>query len=216
MRNDHILQAAVLEQLDFDPSINSSHLGVAVREGFVTLSGHVPSLLERAAAECVAGRVNGVKAIVNAIEVELPGHNETSDEKLAEQAYARLASNLSVPADRVHLAVNDGVVRLHGDVDWNYQRQAVIDDLQKLPGLRGIESDLIVKTPVQAERVHKRIHDALASLTPLDADLIKVTAEGTEVTLSGQVTSWHEKGLAESTAWCVPGVSQVTNLIKVV
>jgi osmotically-inducible protein OsmY len=195
---------------------STRHLGVAVREGFVTLSGHVPSLLERAEAERVAGRVKGVKAIVNQIVVELPGHHQTSDERLAEQAYARLASNLTVPASRVHLAVNDGVVRLHGDVDWHYQRQAAIDDLLKLPGVRGIETDIAVKPPVKAERVQKRIHDALASLTLLDADLIQVSAEGTEVTLSGEVTSWHEKGLAERTAWCVPGVSQVNNLIKVV
>ena len=215
MRSDHVLQAAVLEQLDFDPSINSSHLGVAVRDGVVTLTGHVPSLLERAEAECVAGRVRGVKAIVNQIVVELGG-SQTSDEQLAEQAYARLASNLAVPADRVHLAVTDSIVRLHGDVDWNYQRQAAIDDLQKLPGVRGIECDVRVKPPVKAEQVQKRIHDALAALTPLDADLIEVSAKGTEVTLSGQVTSWLEKRLAERTAWCIPGVSHVTNLITVV
>lgn len=216
MRNDHILQAAVLQQLDFDPSINASHIGVTAREGFVTLSGHVPSLLDRAAAESVAGRVKGVKAIVNQIQVELPGRCQTSDEQLAEQAYARLALNLAVPTDRVHLAVSEGIVRLHGDVDWNYQRQAALDDLHKLPGLRGIESDLVVKPPVKGEQVQKRIHNALASLTPLDADLVHVTVEGTNVTLSGEVTSWHEKGLAESTAWCVPGVSNVTNRITVV
>ena len=216
MRADHELQAAVLRQLDFDPSINSSQIGVAARDGVVTLTGHVPSLIERTTAERVGGRVKGVKGVVNAIAVELPGSRLTSDERIAELAYGRLASNTSIPADRIHLAVQDGEVTLHGDVDWNYQRQAAIDDLEKLRGIKAIKSDLEIKPPVRADQVQRRIHDVLAGMSVLDAGRIQVLAKGTEVTLSGEVTSWHEKELAENTAWCVPGVSLVRNEIVVV
>lgn len=81
--------------------------------------------------------------------------------------------------------------------------------------MREIRSDAQIRPPVQAEQVQEKIKQALASIAPLDAERIAVTANGSEVTLSGEVTSWHEKGLAESTAWCVPGVSQVTNQIIV-
>lgn len=215
MREDHKLQAAVQSRLDLDPAINSSHIGVSAREGIVTVSGHVPSLLERSSAERGAGQVKGVRALINELVVELPGINQTSDEQIAERAYARLASNVSVPLDRLHLAVKDGTVTLHGDVDWHFQLQAAIDDLELLQGVREIRSDAQIRPPVQAEQVHEKIKQALASIAPLDADRIDVTAEGSEVTLSGEVTSWHEKGLAESTAWCVPGVAQVTNQITV-
>lgn len=215
MREDHKLQAAVQSRLDLDPSINSSHIGVAARAGIVTISGHVVSLLERSAAERAAGQVKGVRAVVNALSVELAADSRTSDEQIAERAFARLASNVSVPLDRLHLAVNDGIVTLHGDVDWPFQLQAAIDDLELLEGVREIRSDAQIRPPVRADQVQERIKQALARIAPLDAERIEVTANGSEVTLSGEVTSWHEKGLAESMAWCVPGVSQVINRITV-
>ena len=114
MREDHKLQAAVQAHLDLDPAINSSHIGVSAREGIVMISGHVPSLLERSAAERAAGQVKGVRAVINELVVELPGLNRTSDEQIAERAYARLASNVSVPLDRLHLAVKDGRITVAG------------------------------------------------------------------------------------------------------
>lgn len=215
MREDHKLQAAVQARLDLDPAINSSHIGVSAREGIVTISGHVPSLLERSAAERAAGQVKGVRAVINELVVELPGLNRTSDEQIAERAYARLATNVSVPLDRLHLAVKDGTVILHGDVDWHFQLQAAIDDLELLEGVREVRSDAQIRPPVRAEQVHEKIKQALARTAPLDAERIDVIANGSEVTLTGEVTSWQERGLAESTAWCVPGVSHVTNQITV-
>lgn len=216
MWNDHKLQAAVQERLDLDPAINSSHIGVSAREGIVTLSGHVPNLLDRTAAAQAAGLVKGVKAVVDELRVELPGEHQTADEHVAEQAYARLASNASVPPGRIHLVVQDAVVTLYGDVDWHFQRQAAIDDLSRLSCVRGIKSDVQIKPPVEGTLVEKKIHEALQQIAPLDADRITVQAEGSCVTLVGEVTSWHEKGIAETAAWSVPGVSQVTNNITVV
>lgn len=215
MREDHKLQAAVSEQLDMNPAINSSHIGVTARDGVVTLSGHVPSLAERAEAERVAGQVRGVKAIVSEIFVELAGMSRTADEKLAEQAYLRLSANVSVPKDRLHLAVKDGAIMLHGDVDWPFQLQAALNDLEHLNGVREVRSDVEIRPPVKPERVQEKIRQAFAQLSPLDAQRISVAADGSEVVLTGDVTSWHEKGVAESAAWCVPGVSKVTNKISV-
>lgn len=215
MREDHQLQAAVSERLDMNPAINSSHVGVAVRSGIVTLSGHVPSLLERNEAEQVVGTVKGVKAVVNQMTVELPGMSRTSDEALAEQAYNRLSSNVSIPSGRLHLAVNDGTITLHGDVDWPFQLQAALRDLEHLGGVREVRNNVQIRPPVNSERVEQKIRQAFAQLSPLDAERISVAVDGSEVVLSGSVTSWHEKGVAESTAWCVPGVSKVINKISV-
>lgn len=216
MRPDHMLQEAVQQQLDFEPSIDASHIGVVARDGVVTLTGRVGSRAERATAERVACSVKGVKAVVDGITVELPGERRTSDEQLAERAYARLASNVSVPLDRIKLAVRDGVVTLRGDVDWQYQRQAALQDLHHLPGLRDVQDEIAIKPPVEAVAVHDKIRDALARITLVEADNVRVEVKGSVVTLSGQVASWHEKGIAESTAWSVPGVSRVDNHITVV
>ncbi|MGN6486786.1 MAG: BON domain-containing protein [Devosia sp.] len=215
MREDHKLQAAVSTQLDMNPAINSSHIGVAARDGVVTLTGHVPSLLERGQAELVAGQVRGVKAIINQVVVELAGAAHTADEKLAEAAYLRLRANGSIPDDRLHLAVKDGAISVHGTVDWPFQLQAAVRDLEQLSGVREVRSDVEIRPPVKPERVQERIRQVLTQLSPLDAERITVDAAGSEVVLGGEVTSWHEKGVAESAAWCVPGVSKVTNKILV-
>jgi osmotically-inducible protein OsmY len=215
MRKDHDLQRAVIDQLDFEPSINASHIGVAVRDGVATLSGHVSSFAERARAESVAGMVRGIKAVVDQIKVELPGHCETPDEIVARRAYDRLASNTLVPMDRVHVSVEDGVVTLRGDVDWQFQREAAVHDLKLLNCVRDIHNEIVIRPPVRAEAVEARIHEAMERLGFPGASGIAVVTEGTDVKLTGSVGSWHEKGLAESIAWSVPGVSRVDNLLVV-
>lgn len=215
MRNDHQLQKAVLEHLDCDPTVNSSHIGVSARDGVVTLSGHVSSIGEKRAAEKTAGQVKGVKAIVDQIAIELPGVCQTSDEHLAELAFARLASNLSVPMERIRLNVERGVVTLRGEVDWQYQRQAAVDDLNRLGCVRDIVNEIVLKPPVQPNKVRDKIHEALARIAPVDADKIGVTAQGSRVILFGTVNSWHERGLAENAAWSVPGVTEVIDDIAV-
>lgn len=215
MRQDHELQRAVIDQLDFEPSVNASHLGVAVREGVVTLSGHVPSFAERAKAEIAAGAVRGVKAVVDQIRVELPGHCEAPDEVIASRAYDRLASNAMVPLDRVHLIVKNGVVTLRGDVDWQFQREAAVHDLRLLNSVRDIHNEITIRPPVKAEAVAARIRAAMERLGFPCGSGIVVATSGTDIKLSGTVASWHEKGLAESIAWSVPGVSRVENMLSV-
>lgn len=215
MRNDHMLQRDVLAQLDFDPSINASHIGVTARNGIVTLSGHVPSLLEKARAEEIAGRVKGVKGVADEIRVELPGRFETPDETVARRAHERLSSNHAVPIDRLHVSVTDGIVTLRGDVDWQYQREAALYDLRHLSCVRDVRCDVTIKPPVEGVEISRRIHDALERLGLNTGDKIVVKIAGSDVTLAGSVNSWHEKGMAESIAWSVPGVSHVNNHISV-
>jgi osmotically-inducible protein OsmY len=216
MRADHSLQSAVLLQLDYDPVIDSSHIGVAVRDGVATLTGHVPSVLERTAAEKAAGRVKGVRAVINQIVVDVPGDCQTSDEVVAQLAAERLSSNALVPRERIQLVVRDGCITLHGDVDWHFQRLAAVEDLERLACVKAVDSHIEVRPMVPAEAVQRRIHNALVAISPVDAERINVVAAGTEVTLSGEVTSWHEKDLAETAAWSVPGVSKVNNRIEVI
>ncbi|HTJ59024.1 MAG TPA: BON domain-containing protein [Devosiaceae bacterium] len=215
MNIDHKLQKAVIEALDYDPDIDCGHIGVTVRDQIVTLTGHVSSNAEKRAAEIVAGRVDGVRAVIDDVLVELPGRSRTADEVIAENCYERLAEERSVPYERVHVSVCDGIVTVHGDVDNDYQREAAKAAIADLDGVRSLIDELAIKPPVNAEAVRARIRQMLAPISAINANRIEVKTEGSHVTLHGTVNSWHERGLAESAVWSVPGVTGLSDLIVV-
>src|ERR1700704_3174059 len=122
MKTDIELQRDVLEELKWEPSVTAAHIGVSVKDGIVTLTGHVPSYAEKYAAEKAAKRVHGVKAVANELDVKLPGSSQRTDEDIAAAAVRALKANVSVPADKIKVIVNKGWVTLEGEAEWNYQR----------------------------------------------------------------------------------------------
>ena len=117
---DTELQRDVLDELKWEPSVNAAHIGVSVKDGIVTLSGHVSSYAEKYAAERAAKRVYGVKAVANELDVKLPGSSQRTDEDIAAAAVNALKSNISVPADKIKVTVSKGWVKLEGEVEWQY------------------------------------------------------------------------------------------------
>ena len=77
--DDTQLQHDVLAELEWDPSIDAARIGVAAHDGVVTLTGTVDSYADKAAAERLAMRVRGVKAVANDIAVRVPGASRRSD-----------------------------------------------------------------------------------------------------------------------------------------
>jgi osmotically-inducible protein OsmY len=215
MTPDQKLQKLVLEALDYSLEIDCSHIGVAVREGIVTLCGHVRSNAEKRAAEIAAGGTAGVRAVIDDLLVELPGRAANEDEIIAERCVAHLSADRATDLDRVHLVVADGIVTLYGEVDRESDRKRIDARLRKLRFLRGLVNELAVKPPVKAELVRRRVCDALRPISAINAENIVVRAIGSRVTLKGTVNSWHEREVAESAVWSVPGVSSVEDLLEV-
>ena len=70
MRPDRELQHDVIEELQWEPGLESSRIGVAADHGVVSLTGHVDSYPARVKAERAARRIAGVEAVANDIEVD--------------------------------------------------------------------------------------------------------------------------------------------------
>src|SRR3954453_7946960 len=117
---DSELQRDVLDELRWEPSVDAAHIGVSVKDGVVTLNGHVPSFAEKYAAERAAKRVYGVRAVANEIDVKLPSSSQRTDEDIARSCVNALQANISVPRDRIKVTVNKGWVKLEGEVEWQY------------------------------------------------------------------------------------------------
>jgi osmotically-inducible protein OsmY len=212
---DSELQHDVMAELEFDPSVDASKIGVAVEDGIVTLTGHAQNYSEKAAAERIAKRVKGVDAVANDIEVKLAIDAERDDSDLARVALEALRWNASLPRDRVKVGVNAGWVTLEGELEWEYQRRAAYDCVRALHGVRGVTNSIAVSPKVQPGDVKEKIEAALRRNAEVDAKKITVEAVDGRVTLKGVVRSWVEREDAVSAAWAAPGVRNVVDELKI-
>jgi osmotically-inducible protein OsmY len=120
MSDDKQLKQAVLDELNWEPSVNAAHIGVTAKADVVTLMGHVEGYPEKFAAENAARRVKNVKAVAEEIEVRLPFSGKRGDEEIAEAAVNSLKWDSAVPTDSVKAKVEKGWITLTGEVDWHY------------------------------------------------------------------------------------------------
>lgn len=207
--DDKVLRQLIIDELDFEPSIQAAHIGVAVEKGVVTLTGHVGSYIEKVATEHAVERVKGVKAIAEEIEVRYGDQPKSSDDEIAQRAVNILNWSVQVPQGAIHVKVQRGWITLTGSVEWQYQRVAAESAVHKLTGILGVTNLIEVKPHIAAPDVRNKILDALKRNAELEADSIRVSVDNGNVVLEGRVKAWYERGLAERAAWAAPGVKSV-------
>lgn len=214
--SDMSLRQDVLDELEFEPSIDAANIGVAVENGIVTLTGHVHSYAEKHAAEYVAQRVKGVRAIAEEIVVRLPDHKKTADDEIANRVLKILdwGAAISEPSD-VQVKVERGFVTLVGTVDWYFQRSAAESSVYQLTGVTGIDNQLRVRPRMDVVDIRHGIKEALRRHAEVEAADIGIEVSGSHVTLRGKVHSLRERTMAEQAAWSAKGVSGVTDYLTV-
>jgi osmotically-inducible protein OsmY len=213
MKTDHQLQLDVMAELSWEPSVNAEDIGVEVKDGIVTLAGHVESYAEKIDAERATMRVSGVKALAVEMDVKLPGSSTRNDVDIARSINNALQGTTYLPENSVKVKVETGWVTLSGEVTWEFQRQAAITAVRYLLGVKGVNDHLVIRPKVSAPVVKADIEAALKRRAQRDANEISVSVQGTDVTLSGRVHSWSERELATHTAWSSPGVKSVVDNI---
>ncbi len=216
MKTDSQIQTDVMQELKFDPSLSAEAIGVSVSGGIVTLSGAVPSYAEKSAAERATQRVAGVRAVVEKIEVSLPGSSKKDDSDLAKAIVGQFKWSVQVPDEWVRARVENGWVELTGQVEWDYQRTAAESCVRGLTGVRGISNHISIKSKViQPDVVKKKIEEAFRREADREARRIAVEVKGTKVILSGEVHSFTDLNDAKWAAWSAPGVTSVENNLHI-
>jgi osmotically-inducible protein OsmY len=215
MKTDKELRKDVLAELEYEPSIDATQIGVAVKDGVVTLTGSVESYLEKWRAERAAERVEGVRAVANELEVRLPGDSKRKDTDIAAAAVNALKWNSLVPADKVKVTVEGGWITLKGEVPYRFQKEAAESAVRHLTGATGVSNLIQIKPNVSSTEVKKKIEEALERMAQVDARQIQIETSDGKVILKGKVRSWAEREEAEKAAWRAPGVAQVEDQIRV-
>jgi osmotically-inducible protein OsmY len=210
---DQEIQTDVLAELRWDHSVQANEIGVAVKDGVVTLTGIVDTYLKKWKAEEAAHRVTGVTAVANDITVRTIGERTYAD--IAAAAVHALRWNASIPADKIQVTVDKGWVTLKGEVEWQYQKEEAGRAVRPLWGVKALSNLIVVKPHASPTDLKKKIEAALVRSAEVDASNITVEVQGSKAILKGKVRSWAEKQEAERTAWLAPGITSVDSQIKV-
>jgi osmotically-inducible protein OsmY len=213
--DDKALRQNIIDELDFEPSINAANIGVAVEKGVVTLTGHVESYAEKIAAERAVERVRGVRAVAQEIEVRYAGHQRRADDEIAQRSLDIINWSVQVPSDSIKVEVEHGWITLRGTVEWQYQKRAAESAVRRLSGVRGVSNLIEIKPHLAASDVRQKIMNALKRNAEVDADNIRVVVDNDKVILEGTVKARYERNLAERAAWSAPGVKDVEDRLSI-
>ena len=216
VKTDADLKRDVTAELAWDPAVKSTAIGVAVKDGVITLTGHLETFAEKHAAERALRRVAGVKALALELDVKLSPDHKRSDTDIAAGAEEALKWNTLVPLESIRLTVDHGWVTLQGDVDWDYQRRSVEKAIRPLMGVVGISNEITLRASAKVADLSRKIQEALTRQAIREAKHIQVDVDGTTVKLSGTVHSWQERDAVQGVAWSAPGVHAVINELRVV
>jgi osmotically-inducible protein OsmY len=214
-KTDSELKKNVEAELAWDPAINATTVGVAVKNGVVSLTGHIDTYVQKRAIEKALARVAGVRAIALELDVRLSPEHRRSDSDIAEAVRLALQWNTSIPANRVRATVDKGWVTLQGEVEWHFQRMAAEHAVRPLAGVVGISNDIALAVKLAAQDVQQKIAAAMRRQVEREIERMQVTVNGHTVTLRGKVNSWHERAAAQGVAWAAPGVRAVVNELDV-
>ncbi len=216
MKTNENLQKDVQDAIKWEPLLQAAEIGVIVKDGIVTLTGTVDNYLKKTEAETAAKNVAGVKAVVEKIEVIYNSFwIKKTNQEIATEVISALRLNWNVPNDTVHVKVEDGWVTLDGDLAWNYQRESAKNAVKNLEGVKGITSNIKIKSDNTDTIEKDAIEKALSRNWSINDNDIKVKVNANEVTLSGTVDSYYQKDEAERIAWNAPGVWSVNNELSV-
>lgn len=215
IKTDAKLKEDVMAELAWDPAIHAENIGVIVKDGVVTLTGHIGTYAEKMAAEKAVRHVDGVKAIAMELDVKLSTDHKRSDTEIAQAALHSLRWHTWVPSERIQVEVDQGWVTLSGDVDWQYQLVSAEQSVRNLLGVRGISNRIVLKPHISTKDISQEITAALTRHAKREAERLQIKVDRGTVTLQGTVDSLADRDAVIGAAYGTRGVAKVVDQISI-
>lgn len=221
--------------------VSATDVHVDTSEGRVTLHGSVPTEGEKARAEQVAARVDGVTKVRNLLQVVAPKQEkktDSSDAQVEERVKAALEADRALADSSITVkSVNAGVVLLSGKARTLSDAYRAVDVTAFVPGVRRVASEMQSPDTLGDDELWRDgAYDAAAYEKSAARDTwittaakvrliassetpgfdINVDTNNGIVTLFGVVDSPKRKQAAEAEVRKVDGVKNVVNDLQVV
>ena len=191
---------------------------VEVAAATVTLRGEVRSLWAKDEAIGRALSVEDVESVIS--ELTIPGAE--SNEVLAEQIAEKIRNYvLYTIFDDVNIEVNDGVVRLTGQVSQPYRANEMAKLATRVAGVIELHNNFeVLPVSIHDDQIRWTLASRIYNDTVFEASAswpnppVHIIVKGGRVTLTGVVNSQVERRVAEVIARGTFGVFSVENKLK--
>jgi osmotically-inducible protein OsmY len=147
MRTDREIYGDVVAALESELGTTQRTVGVTIADGVITLTGYVPSVSQKIAAEHTVAGVRGVRAIAEGLHVMGDATRPLSDTTIAHAIVAAVPATVAGQPLHVTIRVEDGWVTLGGTVPSARADDAVDRALECVSGVRGVTSEVRVAEP---------------------------------------------------------------------
>ncbi|MFM0725968.1 BON domain-containing protein [Paraburkholderia strydomiana] len=215
MKPDSQLKQEVEDELMSSPAVDANGIGVAVVDGIVTLSGHVPDYATKVAAEKCALRIGGVVAVVIGIDVKLRESEQRTDEDVALSARAVLDWIAGLEDQAIKIKVEKGWVTLSGEVEDGYRSRIAEKNIVHMRGVTGITNDIRIRGSASPLDIEHNIRKAIQRHTERELKHVGVEVDDGKVTLSGRLSSAIERSVVTGAARSTRGVKAVVDRLVI-
>jgi osmotically-inducible protein OsmY len=221
---DREIKDDIARSLRTDPYVGNAPLSVSVEEGHVRLSGAVQSMFERRRAReraMLAGVVEVDDDAVRVLPENVPSGGyvrpRITDADMALAIRDAFRADPRLPQQGIDLRVAHGVVTLTGAVRSLVQKLAAAENARNAVGTLAVVNQLEVRPEGGTRRrgLDQRVISRLDGHPSVNADRIRVSADGGAVVLKGQVSSVFERTAAERAAAAVRGVTSLDNDLEI-
>lgn len=157
MKADEQMQqdlAARLKQVHY---LHNSDIAVSVENGVATLSGHVESYPRRLAAEIAIRQISGVNEIIDNINIAVAPATRT-DADITLSLYRALKERPEVRNKQVRMSVENGTVKLEGEVEWSFQRVNIQKAIENIAGICLILNSIMINPKVTPAYIDQKMN----------------------------------------------------------